>query len=103
MAVILDLHGDGTATVGFTRTADVSIIEATGNAAARRLYNAGRYVPVDVDGITIPWEDLTNMQKLGMLGDFAFAVIHEEAAGYLHDVRQAEARAYRVADVATVL
>ena len=103
MGVILDLHGDGTATVGFTRTAEVPIIEATGNAAARRLYNAGRYVPVDAEGVAIPWEDLTNMQKLSMLGDFVFAAIHEEGMAQFDSEHKAEIATYRAADAAKIL
>ena len=103
MAVTLILHGDGTATVTLGRTASVEKIEATGNAAAHRLYNTGRYVPVNGEGVAIPWDDLTNMQKLGMLDEFAFDGIHEEAMAYLHGVRQTDAAAYRAADAATVL
>jgi len=38
-----------------------------------------------------------------MLDGFVLSGIHELALGYLHNVRQAEARTHRVEDVATIL
>ena len=102
MPVTLVLHGDGTGTVNLMRTMGVPKIEALGNAAAHRLYDAGRYVPLDVDDVAVPWDDLTNLQKLGILGDFAFDMIHEEAMGYMHEVRGVEARSHRAEDAATI-
>ncbi len=103
MPVTLVLHGDGTGTGNLMRTMGAPKIEALGNAAAHRLYDAGRYVPKDVDGVAIPWDDLTNIQKLGMLGKFAFAAIHEEAMAQFDSERKADANAYRAADAATIL
>ena len=103
MAGSFEVHGDGTITVAFSYTALTDKVQTTADAAAHALYNAGRYVPVDDNGAAIPWDDLTNQQKLDMLDEFVLAGIRELALGYLHNVRQAEARAHREADVATVL
>ena len=50
MAGSFVVHGDGTITVAFSYTAPADIVQATADAGAHRLYNTGRYVPVDGEG-----------------------------------------------------
>ena len=103
MAGTFVVNGDGTITVAFSYTALAEIVQATADAAAHRLYDAGRYVLEDAEGEAVLWDDLTNQQKVDMLDGFVLDGIHEEALGYLHDVRQADARAYREEDAGTIL
>ena len=91
MAGSFEVHGDGTITVAFAYTADAAIVQATADAAAHALYEGEA------------WDDLSNEDKLDLLDGFVLSGIRELALGYLHNVRQAEARAHREADVATVL
>ena len=94
MAASFVVHGDGTITVAFSYTAPVDKVQATADAAAHALY---------VEGGDVAWDDLSNGDKLELMDAFVLSVIRELARGYLHNVRQAEARAHREADVATVL
>ncbi len=94
MAGTFVVNGDGTITVAFSYTAPAAIVQATADAAAHGLY---------VEDDAVPWDDLTNQDKLDMLDGFVLGGLHELALGYLHDVRQADARAYREADTATIL
>ena len=103
MAGTFVVNGDSTITVAFSYTAQAAIVQTTADAAAHRLYDSGRYVLVDAEGEAVPWDDLTNQQKLNMLDKFVLEGVHEMALGYLHDVRQADARAYREEDAGTIL
>ena len=121
MAGTFEVNDNGTITVAFAYTAKAAKIQARLNAAAHRLYNAGRgrdfthieEVETDIDEsgnlvvaeqeVASTWDDLTNQQKLKILDEFVFSAIHEEAAGYLYEVRQSEAAARRAEDIATIL
>ena len=103
MAGTIINNGDGTFTIELSYTALAIRIQARADAAAHRLYNTGRYVPVDAEDVAIPWDDLTNQQKVDMLDEFVFDGIYEEAMGYLHNARHADADAYREEDAATIL
>lgn len=102
MAGSFVVNGDNTITVAFSYTGQTDIVQTTADAAAHGLYNAGQ-VPVTVSGVGIPWEELTNQNKLNLLDKFILSHLHELAIGYLHNVRQEAARAYREEDVATIL
>jgi len=93
MAGSFVVHGDGTITVAFSYTALADIVQATADAGAHALYT----------GEAEAWDDLSNQDKLDLLDGFVLSGIRELALGYLHNVRQAEARAHREEDVATVL
>lgn len=102
MAGSFEVHGDGTVTVTFAYRHPTAIIQTTVEAAAHALYNASG-APVDGDGEPIAWGDLTNQDKLGIVDKFIRERIVELGRGHLHDVRQAEARALREADNATIM
>ena len=93
MAGSFVVHQDGTITVAFSYTALADKVVATADAAAHAMYT----------GEAIAWDDLSNVDKLDLLDGFVLSGVRELALGYLHNVRQAEARAHREADVATVL
>ena len=103
MTGTFDVHEDGTVTVAFSYTGLAPIIQTRADKAAHRLYSTGRYVPVDAEGIAVPWDDVTNQQKLNMLSEFVREGIHEEAMAQYDSERKADAAAYRAADAATIL
>ena len=102
MAGSFEVHGNGTVTVMFAYRHPTVVTQTTVEATAHALYNAGD-VPVDKDDELIPWEDLTNQDKLNILDRVIRKDVVELARGYWHDVRQADARAYRVTDNATLM
>lgn len=111
MAGTFEVNGDGTTTVQFAYTAATARIQATVEAAAHLLYNAGRepqrQVGTDEEGApimkVIPWEELSNMQKLGLVDALILERVQRMARGYLADVRQAAAAEQAAEDEATVL
>ncbi len=103
MAGTFVVNGDGTITVAFTYTAEAEIIQTRADKAAHRLYNTSRYMPVDAEGVAIPWDEVTNQHKLDMLSAFVKEGIHEEAMAQFDSERKADANAYRAADAASIL
>jgi len=116
MAGTFEVHDDGTITVAFSYTATAAKIQATADAAAHMLYNAGRKPKlqqdtgeVDDEGnpivqkVVVPWDDLTNQEKLDMVDEMILERIRKLARGYLHDVRTADDEAKAAADEASVL
>jgi len=115
MAGTFEVNGDGTITVAFSYTAAVAKIQATADAAAHMLYNAGREPVLQRDSgeidegkpimqeVVVPWDDLTNQDKLDMLDEMVLERIRKLARGYLHDVRTADDEAKAAADEASVL
>ena len=103
MAGTFVVHQDGTITVAFSYTALAEKVQTRIDKAAHRQYSTGRYVPVDAEGVAIPWGDVTNQQKLNILSEFVRDGIHEEAMAQYDSERKADAAAYRAADAATIL
>jgi len=100
MAGTFEINGDGTITVAFSYTAATAKVQATADAAAHMLYNAGREPvlqrdtgEIDEEGkpimqeVVAAWDDLTNQDKLDMLDAMILERIRKLARGYLHDVR----------------
>lgn len=103
MAGTFVINGDGTITVAFSYTALAEIVQATADAAAHWLYDADRYVLLGSYGIPVPWEELTNSDKLDMLDKFVLELLRNRAMDYLHNARVADARAYREEDEEMIL
>ena len=116
MAGSFEVNGDGTVTVAFSYTAAAAKVQATADAAAHMLYNVGREPKlqrdtgeIDEEGkpimqeVVVPWDDLTNQDKLDMLDAMILERIRKLARGYLHDVRTADDKAKAAADEVSVL
>jgi len=116
MAGSFEVNGDGTITVAFSYIAAAAKIQATADAAAHMLYNAGREPKlqrdsgeIDEEGkpimqeVVVPWDDLTSQDKLDMLDEMVLERIRKLARGYLHDVRTADDEAKAAADEASIL
>ena len=62
-------NGDGTATITIKSTANRDKIDLLAAEASEYLYyHVGDYQFFDDEGVSIPWDDLTNQRKLDILG-----------------------------------
>jgi len=68
MAGTFEVHGDGTITVAFAYTATADKITTTVGDAVHYLYPQTYAGPLEVEGeAPIPFDELTNQQKLNVL------------------------------------
>ena len=102
--------------MAFAYTAMVAKAQATVDAAAHALYNAGREPTVTVDSgevdengdpimtqVAPDWDDLTNANKLAIIDALILERVQKLARGYLHDVRQAAAEESAALNEETIL
>jgi hypothetical protein len=68
MAILFTNNQDGTARVDLSYINDLDKIVETLEEAARAIYQLERF-QIKVDGETIPFDDLTNQQKLELVDD----------------------------------
>ena len=100
MASSIKVNGDGTVTISLSWTNTVAIVTTTLDEAAHALYERK---PLEVDGVVVPWEAMTNLQKLGLLEAEALRIFRHLAKGRMFDTRQAVMRAEAEADDAAIL
>lgn len=81
MAASFRLNGDGTVTVTFAYTAVTVKAQETVNQAAAHVYHV--YPILDESGEIVPFENLTNQQKLNILDRHILRVILDAARANL--------------------
>lgn len=79
MAGTFTVNGDGTITVSFEYTAEQGLIFNTVNDAVAQLYKIGGF------DIPIPFEELTNQQKLDILDGFVKRSVLNKARRFNED------------------
>ena len=100
MASSITVNGDGTVTISLSWTATVEVMDDTLNAAAMVYYLRK---PVMVDEVVVPFDDLTNNQKLSLIEAEMLRIIRHNALGYLHDLRQAVLKEQAEEDLGKIL
>ena len=91
MAGTFEVHGDGTITVAFTYTALADKVTDTVGDAVHYLYPQTYAEPLEAEGI--PFEELTNQQKLNVLDAWLRKSVFDLALQYDKMRRNAESDA----------